>query len=36
VSGDGPKRRWRGPFELVELLEAQPGGMSFAVRDFAL
>ena len=31
-----PQRRWRGTFELRELLESMPGGIDFAVRDFAL
>lgn len=30
------KRRWGGVYELVDMLEAVPGGMTFAVRDFAL
>jgi predicted nucleotidyltransferase component of viral defense system len=31
-----PSRRWGGASELVDLLEAMPGGMSVAVRDFSL
>ena len=31
-----PGRRWRGLVELREMLEAVPGGLDFAVRDFAL
>lgn len=36
MSAGGPKRRWGGVYELVDMLEAMPGGMTFAVRDFAL
>lgn len=36
MSAGGPKRRWGGAYELAEMLEAMPGGMAFAVRDFAL
>ena len=30
------RRRWGSTYELQDLLEAQPGGLAFAVRDFAL
>jgi predicted nucleotidyltransferase component of viral defense system len=36
VSATGPRRRWRGAFDLADLLEGLPGGTDFAVRDFAL
>jgi predicted nucleotidyltransferase component of viral defense system len=36
VSTNGPARRWRGLAHLQQLLEEQPGGFDFAVRDFAL
>lgn len=36
MSVGGQSRRWGGTYELVEMLEAMPGGMGFAVRDFAL
>lgn len=32
----GPNRLWGGLYELLEMLEQMPGGMAFAVRDFAL
>ena len=32
----GPRRRWGRDFELIDMLERQPGGMSVATRDFAL
>lgn len=35
-SAGGPKRLWGGVYELAEMLEGMPGGMTFAVRDFAL
>lgn len=31
-----PRRLWGSAAELLDLLEARPGGMVFAVRDFAL
>ena len=31
-----PRRLWGGVYELADLLEGMPGGMGFAVRDFAL
>ncbi len=31
-----PRRRWGSAAELLDLLEAMPGGTAFAVRDFAL
>ena len=36
MSVGATKRRWRGVYELLDMLEAVPGGMAFAVRDFAL
>jgi len=36
VSAPGPNRLWGGVYELLEMLEQMPGGMAFAVRDFAL
>jgi hypothetical protein len=36
VSVGASNRRWRGVYELLDMLEAVPGGMAFAVRDFAL
>ena len=36
MSAGGTNRRWGGVYELAEMLEQLPGGMSFAVRDFAL
>jgi len=36
MSAAGPKRLWGGVYELADLLEEMPGGMTFAVRDFAL
>ena len=31
-----PRRAWRGTFDLLEILDASPGGRDLAVRDFAL
>ena len=31
-----PARKWGDDFELIDLLQKQPGGMAFAVRDFGL
>jgi len=36
MSVHGPNRLWGGVYELAEMLEGMPGGMVFAVRDFAL
>jgi hypothetical protein len=36
VTAEEPQRLWGSATELAELLEAMPGGMVFAVRDFAL
>lgn len=36
MSAGAPRRCWGGIAELEEMLEAMPGGMSLAVRDFAL
>jgi predicted nucleotidyltransferase component of viral defense system len=36
VSTGSGRRRWGGIAHLTEILEAQPGGMEFAARDFAL
>lgn len=36
MSVGGTNRLWGGVYELAEMLEAMPGGMTFAVRDFAL
>ena len=36
MSAAGPIRLWGGVYELLDLLERMPGGMAFAVRDFAL
>lgn len=36
MSVGSSNRRWRGIYELVDMLEAMPGGTAFAVRDFAL
>jgi predicted nucleotidyltransferase component of viral defense system len=36
VSSFSPRRRWRGPDDLEEVLRNMPGSMEFAVRDFAL
>jgi predicted nucleotidyltransferase component of viral defense system len=36
MSVGATNRRWRGVYELLDMLEAVPGGMAFAVRDFAL
>lgn len=36
MSTDKLTRKWGGPSELADLLEAMPGGMGIAVRDFAL
>lgn len=36
MSAGGPNRLWCGVYELAEMLEGMPGGMAFAVRDFAL
>ena len=32
----GPRRLWGTAYQLSDLLEASPGGMGFAVREFAL
>ncbi|HTW98267.1 MAG TPA: nucleotidyl transferase AbiEii/AbiGii toxin family protein [Acidimicrobiales bacterium] len=36
MSTEGLRRRWGGTSELADLLEAMPGGMDVAVREFAL
>jgi integrase len=36
MSSVGPKRIWGGAYQLKEMLEGMPGGMTLAVRDFAL
>lgn len=36
MSSGAAQRRWGGVYELLDMLEAVPGGMAFAVRDFAL
>jgi len=36
MSVGASSRRWGGVYELLDMLEAMPGGMGFAVRDFAL
>lgn len=36
MSAPGQNRLWGGVYELLEMLEQMPGGMAFAVRDFAL
>lgn len=36
MSVGSARRRWGGITQLIEMLEDQPGGMEFAVRDFAL
>lgn len=36
MSTRSTQRRWGGVYELLDMLEAMPGGMTFAVRDFAL
>ncbi len=36
MTAQQPRRLWGSAAELADLLEAMPGGMDFAVRDFAL
>lgn len=36
MSAEKPRRLWGSSSELADLLEAMPGGMDIAVRDFAL
>lgn len=35
-TSSAPKRRWGSAYQLHDLLEQSPGGLDFAVRDFAL
>jgi predicted nucleotidyltransferase component of viral defense system len=36
MNATGPRRRWGRDFELIDMLNDQPGGLSVATRDFAL